>query len=91
MPLGEDVVLEEIAKLLEGFVGSDIEALCREAGLIALREDIKATTAMHKHFIEARDRVHATMTPQAQEYYEKMEAELKTDQRLAKERITGFV
>ena len=91
MPLGEDVNLEEIARLLEGFVGSDIEALCREAGIIALREDIKATQAMHQHFIKAREKVHATMTPQAQEYYEKLESELKTDQRVAKERVTGFV
>ncbi|MHA2169848.1 MAG: CDC48 family AAA ATPase [Candidatus Kariarchaeaceae archaeon] len=78
MPLGDDVNLEEIAKLLDGFVGSDIEALCREAGLHALREDIATNEIMQEHFQQAKDKVHATMTPAAQEYYEKIEATLKT-------------
>lgn len=77
MPLGEDVKLEEIAKLLDGFVGSDIEALCREAGIQALREDITSEKCMMRHFLAAKEKVHATMTPSAQEYYEKLEATLK--------------
>ncbi|RLE42284.1 ATPase, partial [Candidatus Woesearchaeota archaeon] len=40
MPL-KGVNLKELAKKTEGFVGADIEALCREAGMLALREDIK--------------------------------------------------
>ena len=91
MPLDDDVNLEEIARSLEGFVGSDIEALCREAGLIALREDMQASLASQRHFVAAREKVHATMTPQAQEYYEKLEASLKTDQKMRKERVSGFV
>ncbi len=91
MPLDDDVNLEEIARSLEGFVGSDIEALCREAGLIALREDMQASLASQRHFIAAREKVHATMTQQAQEYYEKLEASLKTDQKIRKERVSGFV
>jgi transitional endoplasmic reticulum ATPase len=91
MPLAADVDLEEIARNLEGFVGSDIEALCREAGIIALRENIKAIEANMRHFVEAREVVHATMTAQAEEYYSKLEAQLKTDQRVSKERISGFV
>lgn len=38
MPL-EGVSLEEIAKRTEGYSGADLEALCREAGLNALRRD----------------------------------------------------
>jgi transitional endoplasmic reticulum ATPase len=78
MPLADDVDLEQIAKLLDGFVGSDIEALCREAGIRALREDIDATKVYHKHFIEAREHIHATMTQAAIEYYDKLEKTLKT-------------
>jgi len=91
MPLDDDVNLEEIARNLEGFVGSDIEALCREAGIIALREDMKASLASQRHFVAAREKIHATMTPQAQEYYEKLEASLKTDQKIRKESVSGFV
>jgi transitional endoplasmic reticulum ATPase len=37
MPLASDVRLEEIAEHTHGFVGADLEALCQEVGMIALR------------------------------------------------------
>ena len=37
MPLGADVSLPEIAEHSHGFVGADLEALCQEVGMIALR------------------------------------------------------
>lgn len=37
MPLSEDVDLERIAEITYGFVGADLEALCREAGMYAVR------------------------------------------------------
>lgn len=37
MPLDEEVKLENLAKVTYGFVGSDLSALCKEAGMIALR------------------------------------------------------
>jgi transitional endoplasmic reticulum ATPase len=37
MPLAEDVDLREIAEHSHGFVGADLEALCQEVGMIALR------------------------------------------------------
>jgi len=43
MPLKE-VSLEEIAKETEGYSGADLEALCREAGLNALRRDAEKVT-----------------------------------------------
>jgi transitional endoplasmic reticulum ATPase len=79
MPLDDDVNLEELSRELDGFVGSDIQALCREAGLLALRENLDADRISNHHFIEARDRVHATMTPQAQEYYEQIEMKIKKE------------
>jgi transitional endoplasmic reticulum ATPase len=51
MPLGPDVNLEEIAEHSHGFVGADLEALCQEIGMIALRRflasaRIKANTTL---------------------------------------------
>jgi transitional endoplasmic reticulum ATPase len=43
MPLKE-VSLEEVAKKTEGYSGADLEALCREAGLNALRRDAEKVT-----------------------------------------------
>jgi len=37
MPLAEEVDLEELAEITHGFVGADLEALCREAAMVALR------------------------------------------------------
>jgi transitional endoplasmic reticulum ATPase len=37
MPLATDVRLEEVAEHTHGFVGADLEALCQEVGMIALR------------------------------------------------------
>lgn len=37
MPLAQDVDLVHVAAITHGFVGADLEALCREAGMITLR------------------------------------------------------
>ena len=37
MPLASDVDLERLAQITHAFVGADIEALCKEAGMVALR------------------------------------------------------
>ena len=38
MPLSPDVNLEKLAEITHGFVGADLEALCREAAMITLRK-----------------------------------------------------
>ena len=43
MPLGNDVDLPEIAEHSHGFVGADLEALCQEVGMIALRRFLSST------------------------------------------------
>ena len=37
MPLASDVDLDRLASITHAFVGADIEALCKEAGMVALR------------------------------------------------------
>ena len=43
MPLGSDVDIKKLAKNTEGYVGADIESICREAAMLALRDNIKAS------------------------------------------------
>ncbi|ENN96387.1 cell division protein CDC48 [Methanocaldococcus villosus KIN24-T80] len=38
--LAEDVDLEELAKKTDGYTGADIEAICREAAMLAVREKL---------------------------------------------------
>ncbi len=38
MPLSEDVDMNHLAEITHGFVGADLEALCREAAMLCLRD-----------------------------------------------------
>ena len=60
MPLAEDVNLEKLAEITEGYVGADLEALCREAALTALRENINAQKVYWRHFEKAMETVKPT-------------------------------
>ncbi len=57
MPLAEDVNLKKLAKNTEGYVGADIEAVCREAAMFTLRDDIEANEIPNKYFKEAIEKV----------------------------------
>ncbi|MEM4577142.1 MAG: AAA family ATPase, partial [Candidatus Nezhaarchaeales archaeon] len=62
MPLADDVDLQQLARMTEGYAGSDIEAVCREAGMLALRENINSEKVEMRHFIEALKKVHPSIT-----------------------------
>ncbi|MFH1200125.1 MAG: CDC48 family AAA ATPase [Candidatus Micrarchaeota archaeon] len=61
MPLDKAVAIKELARKSEGYSGADLEALCREAGMEALREDINASTVLKKHFDKALTAVRPTV------------------------------
>ncbi|XP_009628216.1 cell division control protein 48 homolog B isoform X2 [Nicotiana tomentosiformis] len=50
MKLSDDVNLRQIAEDTELFTGAELEGLCREAGIVALRENILATVVCDRHF-----------------------------------------
>ena len=70
MPLAEDVNLKELADITEGFSGSDLEVLVREAGLLALREDINAKKVYKRHFEQALKKIKPSITPEMIRYYQ---------------------
>nr|MDO8079672.1 CDC48 family AAA ATPase [Candidatus Freyarchaeota archaeon] len=77
MPLARDVKLERLADRTEGFSGADLENLCRDAGMAALREkgrDVKEVSL--KHFDEALGRVAASITPEMVKQYEEIQQKL---------------
>ncbi len=77
MPLAPDVNLEELARKTEGYSGADIEAVCREAALIALREEFKVKPVEMKHFLEALKVVSPSLSREDVELYEKLAKEIK--------------
>ncbi|WP_288006015.1 CDC48 family AAA ATPase [Thermofilum sp.] len=70
MPLAEDVDLLEMAKKTEGYTGADIEVLVREAGLLALRENINIDKVYARHFEEALKKVKPSLTQDIIKFYE---------------------
>jgi transitional endoplasmic reticulum ATPase len=64
-----------LSEITEGFVGSDLESICREAGMLALREDASIVT--QRHFEEAQKKVHPMMNDRLREYYKNIQQHFK--------------
>ncbi|MHA1862758.1 MAG: AAA family ATPase, partial [Candidatus Thorarchaeota archaeon] len=77
MPLTDDVDIKKLVEATEYYVGGDIEAICREAGMRALREDMEIETVSAKHFDEALKDVHASTTKEMLERFRKLDQILR--------------
>ncbi|MBI2651993.1 AAA family ATPase, partial [Candidatus Woesearchaeota archaeon] len=64
--------LRYLAKKTEGYVGADIEAVCREAAILALREDINSREIFKKHFEQALEKVRPSVTKDVERAYEEL-------------------
>ncbi|MFW6286195.1 MAG: CDC48 family AAA ATPase [Nanoarchaeota archaeon] len=74
-------IVEEISKKTQGYVGADLEALVREAGLIALRRDIKAEKILKKDFEDALKKIRPSINADLQQQYQQIEQEMKNPKR----------
>jgi len=77
MPL-HDIDLAELAKKLDGYVGADIENLCREAALCALRKNKTASKVAKEHFEEALAAVKPSTDSETIRFYENLFRQMKT-------------
>ena len=75
MPLAKDVDIKKLAEKTENYAGADIEGVCREAGLLTLRENIKATEIPMKYFLEALDKVKPSLRAEDLKRYQEIEEE----------------
>ena len=71
IPLG-DVDLAAIAAMTDGYVGADLAAVCREAGLAAYREDPDADKVLMRHFESALKAVGPSVTQDMMDGYENL-------------------
>ncbi|MAH48341.1 ATPase [Candidatus Pacearchaeota archaeon] len=81
--LDKSVDIAKIAEELEGYTGADIEALAREAAMLALREDIENKKITKKHFEKAMEKVPASVSKSDQERYKKVEQQYLRSARAA--------
>ncbi|MEK6982762.1 MAG: CDC48 family AAA ATPase [Candidatus Micrarchaeota archaeon] len=59
MPLEKNVEINELVKITQGYTGADLENLCREAGMLAIRENVKKIT--NEHFVVAVKNIRPTI------------------------------
>ncbi len=79
MPLADDVDLEALADMTEGYVGADIEAICREAVMLAMRENIDVERVEMRHFLEAIKKIKPSINEAMLSFYERFEERMRSD------------
>ncbi len=77
MPL-KGVDIKKLAEQTEGYVGADIEGVCREAAILALRENINAKEVTAKHFEKALKEVGPTITKDIEKAYIELKEKFKS-------------
>ena len=69
MPLTKDVDIVELARTTKGYSGADIEALCREAAMNALRKDVTSKEVTFGDFQKAMEKIGPSVSPDMETWY----------------------
>ncbi len=83
MPTAKDVDLSQLATLTKYYSGADIESLCREAAMHALRRDVKAGEVTMKDFQDALKEVGPSVTPDMEKWYKSFVQQIRQVQKPA--------
>ena len=73
MKLSSDIKLKSMAESTENYSGADLEAVCREAGMIALRNNIKAEEVTMNDFRKAFEKIKPSITESDIKKYKEIE------------------
>ncbi|RJS79888.1 AAA family ATPase, partial [Candidatus Bathyarchaeota archaeon] len=77
MPLAKDVDLKKLAEMTKNYSGADIEALCREAAMNALRRDVNAKEVTMQDFNEAMKIIGPSIAPEMENWYKNFMKQLR--------------
>lgn len=90
IPNSDDVGLEELSELTEGYVGSDLDSLCREAVMLALRENADATEVEMRHYREALKKVRPSFEEGMIRYYERVNERFQGGEKVDASSYVGY-
>jgi len=90
MPL-KQVDLKALAKRTVGLSGADLEALCREAAMNALRENIKSKEVKTKNFDEALKKISPSISKEVVDYYNRFVERQSKVQKEEKQATSNYI
>ena len=69
MPINKDVDLNQLTMMTKYYSGADIESLCREAAMHALRRDVNSQEVTMKDFQDALKEMGPSVSPDMEKWY----------------------
>ena len=81
MPLDKGVKVEELAKKMQGYSGADIDSICREAAITALRKDPETTKVTLNDFEKVMAEIVPSITPDMEKWYQETNKRLRDQQK----------
>ena len=83
MPIAKDVDLNQITIATKYYSGADIESLCREAAMHALRKNVSSTEVTMKDFQDALKEMGPSITPDMEKWYKSFMQQIRQVQKPA--------
>lgn len=70
VPLARDADLDQLSNQVAGYSGADIEAVVREAAMIALRRDVESKEVTLEDFRDGLEKVRPSISPDMENWYQ---------------------
>ncbi len=83
MPTTKDVDLKTLSEITKNYSGADIDALCREAAMYALRKDVNTKEVSMKDFQEATKRIGPSVSADMEKWYKSFMQQIRQVQKPA--------
>jgi len=83
MPLAKDIDIQDLARMTKGYSGADIESICREAAMIALRRDMNSKEISLADFQEALRKIGPSIMPDMETWYKSFARQIRKVQKPA--------